>query len=135
VVHRAVNPANVVITGGGAVKLLDFGIARSKGVDETAETAERIYSSGMPIGTIDYMAPEQIEGEPTSERVDVFALGSTAYRCLAGMTPFTGETVFARLRELVEREPPPLPRGVPAKLATLVLDMLSKKPARRPCAN
>ena len=134
VVHRDVKPANVVITGGGAVKLLDFGIARIQGKDEGEAARERVLS-GMPIGTIDYMAPEQIEGDSIDGRVDLFALGSTAYRCLAGMTPFTGETVFARLRQLVERDPPPLPRAVPQPLAALVLALLSKRPEVRPQAS
>jgi serine/threonine protein kinase len=133
VVHRDLKPANIVITTGGGIRLLDFGIATT--LDEGSSDDRPILNQELPIGTIDYMAPEQVEeDERIDERVDLFALGSTAYRCLAGMTPFTGETVFARLRELVEREPPPLPRNLPPSLAALVLSLLSKKPAGRPSA-
>ncbi|MEZ0230456.1 MAG: serine/threonine-protein kinase, partial [Planctomycetota bacterium] len=135
VVHRDVKPANLVITAGGAVKLVDFGIACT--VDEDGRISDEgpIIPQDLPIGTIDYMAPEQVENaDELSDRVDIFALGATAYRLLAGMTPFTGETVFARLRELVEREPPPLPRAVPKDLNQLVFALLEKSPAKRPGA-
>ncbi|MBI3722698.1 protein kinase [bacterium] len=131
VVHLDVKPPNIVITAGGAAKLCDFGIAQLKGMNDEV-TRDRVISSEMPIGTIDYMAPEQVEGDAVDGRVDIFALGSTAYRCLAGMTPFTGETVFARLRELVERQPPPLPRSVPPSLGAFVFSLLSKEPDERP---
>jgi serine/threonine protein kinase len=132
VVHRDVKPANLVVTAGGTVKLVDFGIACT--VDEDGQISDEgpIIPQDLPIGTVDYMAPEQVENaDELTARVDVFALGSTAYRCLAGMTPFTGETVFARLRELVERDPPPLPRAVPKEVSALIFALLEKDPKKR----
>ncbi len=136
VVHRDVKPGNLVVTTGGNVRLVDFGIAcLIDGTERNSDEAPLAAAQDLPIGTIDYMAPEQVEGDAVDERADLFALGSTAYRCLAGMSPFTGDTVFARLRELVERQPPPLPRHVPRAFAALVLQLLSKDPAARPDAN
>jgi serine/threonine protein kinase len=136
VVHRDVKPANLVVTTAGNVRLVDFGIAcLMDGTERNSDEAPLAAAQDLPIGTIDYMAPEQVEGDAVDERADLFALGSTAYRCLAGMSPFTGDTVFARLRELVERQPPPLPRHVPRAFSALVLQLLSKDPAARPDAN
>jgi serine/threonine protein kinase len=135
VVHKDVKPGNLVVTAGGAIKLVDFGIAST--MDETSGASDSgpVVAADMPIGTVDTMAPEQVEDDDVDHRADMFALGSTAYRCLAGMSPFTGETVFARLRELVERQPPPLPRNVPRPLATLVIELLRKEREARPGPN
>src|SRR5205085_12359571 len=86
IVHRDVKPANVMIDEAGAIKLLDFGIAQAHVGTSSAHT-------GSVLGSLDYMAPEVIRGEPAEERSDVYSLGCVLHECLTGRAPFAGESV------------------------------------------
>jgi predicted Ser/Thr protein kinase len=126
VIHRDLKPENVMLGRDGLVKLLDFGIARAVGSDSA--TARTI------MGTPEYMAPEQSQGKPVDQRVDLYALGLILYECLTGQRAFSGATpVEIALRQLKEKPASPrkfLP-ATPAHLEALVMRCLEKEPARR----
>jgi serine/threonine-protein kinase len=98
IIHRDVKPANVMITEGSAVKLLDFGIARV-----LAET--RLTEPGRRMGTAAYMSPEQVTGDPVTPATDVWALGVVLYEMLAGVRPFGGDSRLALYRAIVHDAP------------------------------
>ena len=100
-VHRDIKPANVILTPKGEVKLLDFGIAKLPG--QTALTR-----TGTTVGTVAYMAPEQIAGHGADERTDTWALGVVLYEMLAGGLPFGGGNELAIMRAIADTEPRPL---------------------------
>ncbi len=126
VVHGDVKPANVLRAKDGAVKLVDFGLARIL----ATESVRR--SSGGIAGTPHYIAPEIIEGGKHAPASDVWGLGATLYRALAGRLPFDGDTAAALFFRVLNAEPLPLPEDVPAPLRALVLSCLSKRPESRP---
>ncbi|MEV0400877.1 serine/threonine-protein kinase [Actinoallomurus sp. NPDC050550] len=128
-VHRDVKPQNVMVTGDGAVKVLDFGVAAL--IDQTA--LSRLTRTGQPIGTPAYMAPEQLRGLPTGPHTDLYALGCVLHEMLAGEPVFDGASPAELMQRQLEQAPAPLPRDdVPATLETLVRQLLEKDPARRP---
>ena len=124
IVHRDVKPSNLLIRPGGAVVLVDFGVARST-------TATGITGTNVVMGTAHYMAPEQAEGKPVSAATDVYALGAVAYCCLAGRTPYVGSGPLEILGQLVYGPAPTLPPDVPTAAADVVLRAMDKDPARR----
>lgn len=129
VVHRDIKPANVMVTPDGSCKVLDFGVAHLAGVDTTTLTG-----SGEIVGTLHYMAPEMVRGEPVDERVDIYSLGVVLFEILAGQVPFAGREQAALLHAIVERDPPLLSRfrtDLPADLEALVARALAKNPERR----
>ncbi len=130
VVHRDLKPANVLVDRSGLVSLSDFGLARAIDDDVFATLA------GSPIvGTLFYMAPEQMIGEPIDARADVYALGLLAFELLTGRLPFRERTPMATALARVYR-PPPDPRGIapgiPDELALLVLRCMARDRAARP---
>ncbi|HZR51671.1 MAG TPA: PASTA domain-containing protein [Streptosporangiaceae bacterium] len=129
IVHRDVKPENVLITGDGRVKVADFGLARAQA--EAGHTR-----SGMIIGTVAYLAPEQVTGEaPTGPRSDVYSAGVLLYELLTGAKPFTGETpisvAYQHVNSDVPRPSEHLPE-IPAAVDQLVLDATDRDPSRRP---
>jgi serine/threonine protein kinase len=100
VVHRDIKPANVLLDARGHVVVVDFGIARK------LEGEKRLTQTGMLMGTPQYMAPEQIEGQPVDGRCDLYACGLLLFEMLAGRPPFDGERTFDILRAHVERAVP-----------------------------
>lgn len=131
VVHRDVKPGNVFLAGGRAdqVRLLDFGIARE--VDKLAS----LTNAGGVIGSIGYMSPEQVRGEATDARSDVFCLGLLLYRCVAGQPAFAADHPLALLAMVVFHDPTPLATRrpeAPPSLDALVRRMLSRRREERP---
>ncbi|MDI2032648.1 Stk1 family PASTA domain-containing Ser/Thr kinase [Saccharopolyspora sp. TS4A08] len=129
IVHRDVKPANIMITRSGAVKVMDFGIARALHDGQAAVT-----QTAAVIGTAQYLSPEQARGEAVDARSDVYASGCVLFELLTGEPPFTGDSPVAVAYQHV-REEPRKPSDVvpatPASLDAVVLKALSKNPANR----
>ncbi len=133
-VHRDVKPSNLMLNPEGRVKLLDLGLARQ--ADE--KSVSEVTATEQAVGTPDYMAPEQIsESENMDIRSDVYGLGCTLYKLLAGHAPFSGKkykSTFDKLTAHVREPVPPIDRirvDVPGELAAVINRMLAKKPADR----
>jgi beta-lactam-binding protein with PASTA domain/predicted Ser/Thr protein kinase len=129
IVHRDVKPENVLVTGDGTVKVADFGLARAFAESRVSQ------APGTVTGTVQYLAPEQIQGEPADPRTDVYALGIVGYELLTGKVPFTGETSLAiAYRHLQDRVPPPsrANKAVPEALDRIVLRATEKDREQRP---
>jgi serine/threonine protein kinase/HAMP domain-containing protein len=132
IVHRDIKPQNLLVDPTGFLKVTDFGIARLTGpqTDEKALTV-----TGAVVGTPQYMAPEQLLGEPVDGRADIYATGAVLYECVTGRMPYEASTPVALLGYYVREEPPPDPaslnREVPAAFARAILRSLERKPADR----
>lgn len=128
ILHRDIKPANVMVSPGGAVKVLDFGIARA--ISEATVTHARAL-----IGTVAYMAPERASGASGDERSDLYSLGCLLYAMLTGSPPFRGELPAAVLHQHLSAMPVrvgELAAGVAPALDALVAQLLAKDPAHRP---
>ena len=132
-VHRDVKPGNILLAGGGGLEgdhvyLTDFGVAK-----QTA-TRSGLTKTGLFIGTVDYAAPEQIEGKPLDGRADVYALGCVLYQCLTGALPYEKDSDVAMLYAHL-MDPPPSPQAkrpdLPSRVRRDVRAALAKSPADR----
>ena len=127
IIHRDLKPANVMLTPNGSVKVMDFGIARALG-------ASRMTRTGHLIGTLEYMAPELIQGAGGDVRSDIYALGLLLYEMLTGRLPFESNSDYELMRAQVEAAPPP-PRvfapQVPLDIEQALMRALAKRPAAR----
>src|SRR5262245_21863391 len=128
VIHRDLKPGNVMITPGGRVKVLDFGLAKRTGVDDHADG-----EAGVIMGTPGYMSPEQVLTLPHDARTDVFALGCILFECLAGSKAFDAEQLPLLWGQVLNGEPDwnKLPKGVAAGYRHLIERCLEKDPDRR----
>ncbi len=127
IIHRDIKPANVMINEEGEVKIMDFGIARMR-------SKQRITSHGKSVGTLEYMAPEQIQGHEGDERTDVYAVGNILYELLCGITPFHSDTDYQLMKDKLEKQPEPILREnptVPNSLEKIILKALKRDPNKR----
>ena len=133
IVHRDLKPANIMLSGSG-VKLLDFGLAKAfvseaAGVPMLTTMSAGATSPGVLLGTVPYMAPEQIEGREPDNRADIFALGAVLYEMATGRRAFPGENPAAVAAAILSAEPPPI--AASPSLDRLVRGCLRKNPDER----
>jgi len=129
VIHRDLKPENILVTQEGWPVIMDFGLALTKG-------SHRVTYSNLSatMGTPDYMAPEQIEGQRGDQRTDVYALGTILYEMLSGKTPFTGDTNMAVMAQHLQKDAPRLDQlnsAVSPELAAIVSYCLARDPNNR----
>ncbi len=127
IIHRDIKPGNVLIAGAGLVKIVDFGLA-------LLSSAERITQSGGAVGTVAYMAPEQIRGEDVDHRADIWSLGVTLYEMVTGTLPFPGRHQQEVIHAVLHHDPISLERHDPdiaPELQRIIRTCLQKSPAAR----
>jgi predicted Ser/Thr protein kinase len=126
IVHRDIKPSNIRLLDDGAVKIMDFGIAKLGGTELT--------KAGMMVGTVHYMSPEQVRGKLLDGRSDVFSLGVILYELLAGQRPFKGQGATEVLFKIVHDDPPPLDPGALGGVSLRLLEIVSRALAKNPDA-
>ncbi len=139
IIHRDLKPSNVLISPDGSLKVVDFGIAKlqpgpSEEREDPAMADTSLTSTGAVVGTVPYMSPEQIRGQPCSKRTDIWAFGCVMFETLTGQKAFEGETPVDTLISVAERQPDywfALPEGIPASIVHLIMRCLRKDPQNR----
>ncbi|MEX2089512.1 MAG: protein kinase, partial [Bacteroidota bacterium] len=127
IVHRDIKPENIMIRKDGIVQIMDFGLAKLRG-------ASRLTKEGSTVGTAGYMSPEQVQGQETDHRSDIFSLGVLLYEMLSGQPPFKGVHETAIAYEIVNVDSPPMSvvkTDITPELDSVVLDCLEKDPKER----
>jgi eukaryotic-like serine/threonine-protein kinase len=127
VIHRDIKPANIILTPQGVIKVMDFGIARS-GDDRS------LTMTGTTLGSLSYMSPEQVKGDATDARSDLYSVGITLYELVTGQRPFQAHSDYSIMAAHVKETPKPpieLEHGLPPALNEIILMAIAKDPAQR----
>jgi tetratricopeptide (TPR) repeat protein/predicted Ser/Thr protein kinase len=127
IIHRDLKPANIMVEKNGRIVVMDFGLARTFSGDGMTQT-------GMMLGTMEYMSPEQAQGLEVKASSDIFTIGLILYELLAGVTPFYAESAIASLLKRTQQRAAPLAdvdRNIPGSLSNIVAKCLEKEPAHR----
>jgi serine/threonine protein kinase len=127
VIHRDIKPANMMLTPEGVVKLMDFGIARSGAASDLTAT-------GATVGSLYYMPPEQVKGQPTDARSDLYSVGASLYEMVTNQRPFRADSNYSLMAAQVQQPPKPpieLRPGLPEALNEIILVAMAKEPNHR----
>ncbi|MEJ0104704.1 MAG: serine/threonine-protein kinase [Bacteroidota bacterium] len=126
IIHRDLKPANVMISQEGEVKIMDFGIARIR-------NSQRLTQHGKSVGTLEYMAPEQIQGKEGDELTDIYGAGNILYELLSGQTPFKSDTDYHLMKAKLEEKAPlsPVLATLPIALQQVIFKALERDPEKR----
>ena len=133
-IHRDVKPANVLMAPDGSAKVADFGIAKAVDDDETATRQMDLTTAGHTPGTVAYMAPERLAGQPATVQSDIYSVGVVLYESLTGTRPFAAATPIAIIRAIDQARPTPLHEccpGLDPVLVAAVERAMAKKPEDR----
>jgi serine/threonine protein kinase/Flp pilus assembly protein TadD len=136
IIHRDIKPENIFLTTDGGVKILDFGLARLEAKNATPQPGVPVLETqpGLLMGTVAYMSPEQVRGQPADARSDIFAFGCVLYEMVMGRRPFHGQTPADTMAAILQEPVPALSqsgRERPAELDRLMLSCMQKQPAER----
>ncbi len=132
IVHQDIKPTNILMTSEGRLLLTDFGLGKMVAEKQAAQM--RLLQSGIPVGCLEYIAPEQVTGDVLDARTDLYALGVILYQMVTGKTPFQGETGVQLLRQLLQASPPSprlLRTDLPLAAEQVILRVLAKRPPDR----
>ncbi len=131
IVHRDLKPSNIMLSAGDCAKVVDFGLAKQVALGASSgETRDALTATGVLLGSVPYMSPEQASGVPVDPRSDLFSLGLVLYEMLSGRRAFGGTTDLETLAAILRDQPPPIP-NVPSEASRLVERCLRKNAAER----